>query len=247
MLARALIVAGLVGMTPTSIAEPQTPPPWSAKNLQHFPRDISRDDLVQRMREFSFALGVRCEYCHVGDGTSLQTMDFASDDKTAKQKARAMLRMVAALNTGPLASLPSRAEPRVEVTCVTCHRGLPLPKTLQTILYEITKTSGAAAAVNRYRQLRQDQMASGRYNFGEWEINELARRLATEGDTPSAIAMLELNGEFYPKSAEIDFHLGELHLRRGATDQALLRFRAALEKRPDHQPARRRIEEIEKK
>ena len=247
MLMRAAIVIGLAVWTGSVFAKAQDPTPWTAKNLQHFPRDISRDDLVQRMRQFSFALGVRCEYCHVGDGASLQTMDFASDEKITKQKARVMLRMVAALNTSTLAALPARVDPRVEVTCATCHRGLALPKTLQVTLYEITKSAGSAAAVARYRELRRDHMVSGRYDFGEWETNELARRLATEGDTLAAIAILELNGEFYPKSAEIDFQLGELHLRRGATDQALMRFRAAVEKRPDHQGARRRIEELEKK
>lgn len=57
-------------------------------------------------------------------------------------------------------------------------------------------------------------MAAGKYNFGEWEVNELARRLSDSGNTAAAIEILEMNGEFYPKSAGIDFTLGELH--RGA-------------------------------
>ena len=247
MLARTLFLSLFIGLIAPVVAAPQAPPQWPPRNLQHFPKDISRDDLIQRMREFSFALGVRCEYCHAGEGQSLQSVDFASDQKPAKQKARAMLKMVTTLNTSLLPDLPSRATPRVEVTCATCHRGLPLPKSLQVTLYELTKTAGATAAVERYRELRRDQMVSGKYNFGEWEVNELARRLATEGDAQSAITILELNGEFYPKSAEIDFQLGELHLKRGNGEQALARFRAAVEKRPDHQAARRRIEELEKR
>ena len=39
---------------------------WSGQNLQFYPKDITRDVLTQRMREFSFALGVRCQYCHAG-------------------------------------------------------------------------------------------------------------------------------------------------------------------------------------
>ena len=47
------------------------------------------------MREFSFALNVRCQYCHTGgDGISFEGVNFASDEKPAKVKARAMLRMV---------------------------------------------------------------------------------------------------------------------------------------------------------
>src|SRR6185436_16530411 len=36
-------------------------PPWEPKNLRYFPKDITREALVQRMREFSFALSVRCQ------------------------------------------------------------------------------------------------------------------------------------------------------------------------------------------
>jgi lipopolysaccharide biosynthesis regulator YciM len=124
---------------------------------------------------------------------------------------------------------------------------LPLPKTLQTTLFEIVARDGAQAAVARYRQLRRDDTLSGRYNFGEWEINELARRLKEGGQDEAAIALMEMNGEFYPKSASIDWDLGELHRLRGDTARALARYRAALEKAPQMEQARRRIEELEKK
>src|SRR3954468_10129406 len=116
-------------------ASAQQPPetPWKGKNLQYFPGTISRDTLTPRMREFSFALDVRCQYCHSGgDGVSFEGVNFASDDKAAKVKARAMLRMADQINNTMLASLPSRAEPRVNVNCATCHRGSALPKSLQT-------------------------------------------------------------------------------------------------------------------
>lgn len=227
-------------------AQPQQPP-WRGENLQYFPRDITRPQLLQRMREFSFALDVRCQYCHTGgDGISFDGVVFASDDKPAKIKARAMLRMVDQLNHTLLASVPSRAEPRVSVGCATCHRGLPLPKSLQTTLLEIVEKDGAAAAVARYRELRQNTLVAGKYNFGEWEIHEAARRLIESGNAAAAIALQEMNGEFYPKSADIDFALGELHRGRGETEKAIQRYRAALEKNPQYQAARRWLKELTK-
>jgi predicted negative regulator of RcsB-dependent stress response len=226
-------------------APPQ--PPWKPKNLRYFPQEITREALVLRMREFSFALGVRCQYCHAGgDGVSLDGVDFASDDKPAKVKARAMLKMADAINTTLLAEVPSRAEPRVEVTCATCHRGLPLPKSLQTALFEIAQKDGGAAAVARYKELRADTV-SGRYNFGQWETMELARRLVEAKNTPAAIAILELTGEYYPKAPDVDVALGEVHVMRGEKEQALASFRRALEKAPDHPRAKARIAELEKK
>jgi len=243
---RLVTIAAAMALS-TSAAARQEPTQWKGKNLQFFPADIPRDVLTQRMREFSFALGVRCQYCHFGgDGISFDGVDFASDAKPAKMKARAMLRMTDQVNRTLLAEIPSRAEPRVRVECATCHRGLSLPKTLQTTLYEIVKKDGAAAAVARYRELRGGDTLSGRYNFGEWEINELARRLSEDKDAAAAIAILEMNGEFYPKSGAIDFQLGELHRMRGEKDQALARYRRSLEKAPDNPMTKQRIAELEK-
>src|SRR5262245_7577559 len=177
--------------------------PWKSENLQYFPKDISRQALTQRMREFSFALGVRCQYCHAGgNGVTFDGVSFPSDEKPAKVKARAMLRMVDQINTGLLAQLPSRAEPRVMVDCATCHRGVSIPKSLQTTLFEIVQAQSAAAAIEKYRQLRRDALL-GQYNFGEWEINELARRLTEAGNVKAALAVLEMNQEFYPASVEL--------------------------------------------
>ena len=244
MIHRMLTVMIVIVVSATAGAQPE----WRAQNLQYFPKDIAREQLTQRMREFSFALGVRCEYCHdLPEGTPPAPGALASDAKPAKVKARAMLRLVDQLNGTLLAGIPARAEPRVEVTCATCHRGLPLPKTLQTTLFEIARRDGGAAAVARYRQLRDGEAHLGRYNFGEWEVNELARRLAEAGDRAAAIAILEMNGEYYARSASIDFMLGELHLQDGDRARALRRYRLTLEKAPDHQMAKRRIEELEKR
>jgi len=206
MVRRLSIVLSLAALAiPALPARAQTAqPPWKTENLQYFPSDISRQQLTQRMREFSLALGVRCQYCHAGgDGVSFDGVRFASDEKPAKVKARLMLRMVDEINNGALARLPSRAEPRVTVECATCHRGSAVPKSLQTLLFEIVQTQGAPAAIARYRDLRKD-LESGRYNFGEWEINELARRLAEAGNVRGALAMLEMNKEFNPDSRALD-------------------------------------------
>jgi hypothetical protein len=222
------------------------PPPWKGENLQYFRKDMPRGQLIQRMREFSFALGVRCQYCHAGgDGISFDGVSFASDEKPAKAKARVMLRMVDQLNNVSLAQLPSRAEPRVVIDCATCHHGLALPKSLQTTLFEIVETQGAPAAVAKYRELRT-RMDLGSYNFDEWEVNELARRLTEANRHEAAIAILEMNGEFNPKSADIDVLLGDAHRRVGNREKAAERYRAALVKAPQNAAAKQRLAELEK-
>lgn len=222
--------------------------PQTFRNLQHYPKDIPPAQLTQRMREFSLALGVRCQHCHTGgNGVSLEGVDFAADDKVAKVKARAMLRMVDQLNGPILGALPDRTEPRVVVECSTCHRGVAVPKSLQTTLVEIATKEGASTAATKYRELRREGVELGRYNFGAWELMEAARRLREAGNADAAIAILELNGEFYADMAAIDFELGEMLRTKGDREAALVRYRAALKKAPDLVPAKRRIEEMEKK
>jgi tetratricopeptide (TPR) repeat protein len=222
--------------------------PATFQNLQHFPRDIPRDDLVQRMREFSFALGVRCQYCHAGgDGVSFEGVKFESDEKPAKQKARFMLRMVDDLNGRLLPGVPARATPPVRVACVTCHRGSPLPRTLEDELARVIATEGAEAAAGRYRDLRRDTAHLGRYNFGEWSVNELVRVLWREQkNLDAAITMLRLNAEFYPKSVDIDLMLGEVYAEKGDKDKAIASFKTALEKQPNNPRAKQRLAELMK-
>ena len=246
MVRSSLVVVGVLAFAATGFAQTSQAPPWKAENLQFYPKDISREQLTQRMREFSFALGVRCQYCHAGgDGVSFEGVSFPSDEKPSKRTARAMLRMVDQLNTTTLAALPTRATPRVVVECSTCHRGVALPKSLQTTLFEIVEAQGVAAAIAKYRELRADAVL-GHYNFGEWEINELARRLSEAGKPEATIAILEMNGEFYPKSAEIDVFIGEQYRRLGNREKAIERYRAALVKSPQNGMAKQRLSELEK-
>jgi photosynthetic reaction center cytochrome c subunit len=71
--------------------------------------DIPADQLIPAMRYITFALGVRCEYCHVQD-------NFESDEKPTKKRARDMMKMMFAIDNGSFGG--HRA-----VTCYTCHRG----------------------------------------------------------------------------------------------------------------------------
>jgi hypothetical protein len=231
---------GLAGL------QPQAQEPEGPKNLQFFPMDIPRQELIQRMREFSFALGVRCQYCHAGgDGISFEGVEFDSDVKLAKRRARYMLEMVRTINTSLLSGVPERGDSGTSVDCATCHRGSAVPKLLATELTEVIEADGVDAAVARYRELRRDAVL-GKYSFSEWTINELARELEEAGNEEAAIAMLEMNAEYHPESVAIDMTLGGLYLSSGDPDRAIAHYRRALAKQPDNEQARRRLQELER-
>src|SRR5215470_15949083 len=118
------MVLAVLGLSAGAIADAQLPEKFT--NLQYFPKDIQREELIQTMRGFSFSLGVRCEYCHAGKPEEHDKTDYASDEKDSKKAARAMLRMVDAINQEYIAKLGTQTQNRV--ACVTCHHGLGKPK-----------------------------------------------------------------------------------------------------------------------
>ena len=109
---------------PTPAPPPQPSfaiPPF--KNLKVFPQTITRDQLISNMKLFSQSLGVRCQFCHVGEeGKPLSTFDFASDVKDKKLRAREMLLMAHRINEQDF-------DGQMKVTCFTCHRGSTKPLT----------------------------------------------------------------------------------------------------------------------
>src|SRR3954469_3962588 len=75
-------------------------PPDSLVNTKVIPHSTPVVDVVGVMRNFTSALGVRCQFCHVGnEGQPLAEFDFASDQKRNKLVARQMMRMLAEINT----------------------------------------------------------------------------------------------------------------------------------------------------
>lgn len=211
-------------------------------NLQFFPKDIARDTLVAKMRGITGALGVRCNYCHTGgNGQSLQGVDFASDDKVEKQKARQMMDIARRINTELLASLPDRESPPVSVECVTCHRGLPVPKTLLRELVTIATAKGADSAVAFYRKARADHPDDGVFDLSERTVSEAARSLVEAGETAEAIALLEVNAEFFPRSTRTLNQLAGAHETAGHKEKAIELYKAVLAIMPNDPQARRRL------
>ncbi|MGH7608024.1 MAG: c-type cytochrome [Burkholderiales bacterium] len=219
--------------------------PDSFTNLEVLPRDIARDSLVQIMRGISLSLSVRCQYCHVGgDGVSFEGVDFAKDDDLEKRKARYMLRMVDSLNRAVLPNIPELGRAPLRITCKTCHRGAARPELLTQRLERVRDSLGIEAAVAEYRQLRTDNQFSGRYDFGEWEVNLWAERLARSGHPADAIAVYQLNLEFLGESLSILVALGQLH-EDSDRAKALDYYRRALALRPQNPELQRRIQRLE--
>ena len=176
-------------------------PPDSLTNLQVLPKDIETRELVSKMAGFTRALGVRCQFCHVGEeGMPLSQFDFAADDKPTKEKARVMLRMVRHINNEHLAELDERSDPAIEVTCATCHHGVQQPRTLQDILLEAYDEGGFDGAKQKYEELKERYYGRYSYDFSDIVWPDVATQVNARGALADAVHMLEYNVEVFPQS-----------------------------------------------
>lgn len=213
-------------------------------NLRVLPPGTSRQEVTRVMRAFTAALGVRCSTCHVGEeGQPLSTYDFASDDKPMKLKARAMMLMAQEINGRWLAELPERSEPALQVTCVTCHRGVARPQPIEEVVRETLEADGVEEAVSVYRALRERHFGGFAYDFTERPLLGLAEGLG-EGRGAEARRLLELNLEFHARSAPTLFALARLHDEAGERERAIDHYRRGLEIQPGNQQAQRRLREL---
>ncbi len=224
---------------------PQQPPPLT--NLQLYPKDTPRPQLVATMQGFVQALGVQsaggCGYCHAGTAPAF---DFASDAKPAKTVARKMILMAREIT----AKLPEiTGKPAAEVTglrCATCHRGVAIPKLLPDLLTETATKSGTTAAVQQYRELRTKYYGGQSYDFSENALVAMATPLINGNKPDDAMTWLQLNAEFYPRSSATYAALGQAYAKKNDTQNAIKSFEKAVELDPDNQNAKRQLEQMKK-
>jgi len=238
VLAAALLAALLPPAHPADAQIPDT-----FKNLKVLPETITKDDLVQTMRGYAGALGVRCNHCHVGP-ENLRGMDFASDEKPTKRVAREMMRMVRTVNGDYLSRIDTGRETRVEVTCQTCHRRVAVPRPIEDLFAETLAADGLAAATTRWAELRTEFGDAGSYDFGPVPLSHLAEELFGRGERDTALALVRFANETFPAYPFSRTLEARFLLELGRTDEALAAFRAALALDPGNPWIERQIERL---
>ena len=96
------------------------PAPQVFKNIKML-TDVPAARLLGIMNiGYGKSLGVSCTHCHTPG-------EWDKDDKTQKQTARDMSKMVATINNDLLKNIPNLKGPNAIVNCTTCHRGQVKP------------------------------------------------------------------------------------------------------------------------
>jgi len=215
--------------------------PQKFTNLKAFPKETSARELEQDMREFAFALNVRCPYCHVQNADG--KFDYPADDKQPKKTARIMLEMVASINRDFVGKIEKPNPVRVE--CVTCHRGLTQPRQLKAVLAEALDRQGLEAAITLYQDLRRQYYGSGQYDFGETTLNQLSEGLMAQHKNKEAAAIMEMNfAANSPRSTWAYHMLAMAHEASGERDKALEDYRKVVELHPEDSWAEEQVQRL---
>jgi Photosynthetic reaction centre cytochrome C subunit len=221
-------------------------PPDSLVNVKVIPRTTPVIQVIGTMRNITSALGVRCPFCHVGqEGQPLEQFDFAKDEKHPKLVPRQMLSMVAEINRR-LDTLPMHEHEgsSVQVTCMTCHRGVTRPVPLETLMQETATAAGADSAIRLYHALRERYYGRAAYDFGEPSLSIAAFRLGRAGKFDEAFAMLRLNEEIFPGSSAMYVFRGNILLMRGDSTGAAAAFREAIRRDTTNVEAKDRLKTV---
>ncbi|MEK7316243.1 MAG: c-type cytochrome [Candidatus Eisenbacteria bacterium] len=229
---------------PSARAQPRWSWPEKSKNLKVLPKNTPPEKLRAVMTGFTRSLGVRCSHCHVGEeGKPLDTYDFASDKNEKKAVARGMLKMLGKVNKELESIQPTKSE-RANMWCHTCHHGRPIPMTLAEELTRVYTAAGSDSAIAHYRALRGRFYGSASYDFRENSLVDVAGTLLEKKDVRGAIALLNVDAEFYPESGSVHGALGEAYLAAADTAQAILHLEKAVAIEPRNQGAKKMLETL---
>lgn len=121
------VIVGITVFVLIGMAASTRPGP---RNLKVLPKNISDSTLDKVMDEFTKALGVDCNFCHVQSETDSTQWDMASDLKPEKNIARKMISMSNKINKDFFNATTKYGDENavLEIHCVTCHHGEAHPE-----------------------------------------------------------------------------------------------------------------------
>ena len=221
---------------------PQVPTP---KNLQFFPKEMTGQQILPIMQNFNAALGVNCTYCHNSEPpVDNPKNDFASDEKETKKKARVMLALARDINMKLQSELGKPANQLTNVQCVTCHRGVAIPKQLVTIMMETAAKDGVNKAVQQYQELRKQYYGAQAYDFSDVTLFNAATQSLAANKPDDALAFGQLNLAYHANSARTYQVMAQAYQRKMDKDKAIQSLEKAVELDPMNQGFKNQLQQL---
>lgn len=207
-------------------------------NLQVLPKNFTRAQVIAQMNAFGASLGVGCNYCHVPG-------NFASDDNPLKRTAREMYLMRDAINLMMPAVTSKDAGAPARVLCSTCHGGIPVPKEIREVVADAEAGGGGATAgLAKFKDLRAIFYGGRAYDFSDNSLVQIAQRSQAAGRTDDAVAYLQANLEYYPKSSRTYQALADVKNAKGDKSGAISDLQKAVDLDPNNGGAKNQLDRL---
>ena len=211
---------------------------WTIIQVPAQPQPGQPRQPLPNMQVIAESLGVQCDFCHSAARGS-------GDREPKKDIARQMMAMTREINARVDAASPKEnpnAAARVE--CVTCHRGVTIPKPLGDIVTQTILKEGGPAAIAQYRDLRAKFYGRAAYDFGENTLIAVSQRIANARPN-EAIDLMKVNIEFYPNSSASYAALAFAYTRKVDDASAIKALEKAVELDPANNVARGQLEQLQ--
>ncbi len=118
----------------------------------------------------------------------------------------------------------------------------PPKQSIARLLQSTIREKGVEAAITQYREVKAKNPPD--YELGERELNQLGYYLLGEKRTDDAIAILKLNVESFPKSANTYDSLGEAYAVKGEKELAIKNYARSIELNSGNTSAIRKLQDL---
>lgn len=119
--------------------------------------------------------------------------------------------------------------------------GDPKPS-INEALMDLVLSDSITAAINKYHELKKNNPND--YNFKESQLNGFGYQLLQVGKVDLAIAVLKLNAESYPESANVYDSIGEAYMVKGNKEEAIMNYEISLKLNPKNKNAEDNIKKL---
>ena len=124
------------------------------------------------------------------------------------------------------------------------HSGKGTLHWMRQEMFETYEKDGAEAMFALYGTLHEQFYGRGSYDFGQGALNQFGYEFLSKGGVKTAIEIFKLNVEMYPESGNAYDSLAEAYMANEQNDLAIEFYEKALEKNPDNEGAREKLEQL---
>jgi tetratricopeptide (TPR) repeat protein len=123
---------------------------------------------------------------------------------------------------------------------------VPIPKQIADIVTDAAASGGATAGLAKYKELRTQFYGGQSYDFSEGSLILIAQRANTANKADDALAYLNANLEYFPKSARTYVTMAQVKNAKSDKPGAIAALEKAVELDPNNAQAKAQLETLKK-